>query len=149
MLFLSLKLLHIFFICLAVGAFLVQYVIVARYMRSEDTALRRASESIALTSAQILEQPGLIIALLSGLALSFVNTGYWSAGGFLHAKTLFVVILLGLSHMAKARLKKIKTAAEQVDEVGVNTHKKKVLLFYKIQLIVVLIIMVLILFKPF
>ncbi len=82
------KALHIITVICAVGAFIVQYLIVKKNLRSEDLSLRRASESIALESSRLLGQPGLILALITGIILVLLDPALLEFQIALHVKIL-------------------------------------------------------------
>ena len=149
MLFSVVKFIHIFSVICAVGTFFVQYYILIKSFRSEDMEMRRASENIALDAGRILMLPGLLLALITGLILIYINPVYLKTGFALHVKILFVLFVFGSSHMANKRLKNIKAAATAQDEVGVNTNKKKAANLFLITAILFVAIILLIVLKPF
>ncbi|KAA3616077.1 MAG: hypothetical protein DWQ05_10025 [Calditrichaeota bacterium] len=143
------KFAHLLSVILAVGVFSVQYFIIQKNFRTEDTTIRRASESIALAIGKIIGQPMLLLAFITGILLLIYNPVLLKGGMALHIKILFVVFLLGLSHMSAKRLKTIAAASAGMDEVSVNNNKKKLIALYRISGLFILIIIFLIVLKPF
>ncbi|KAA3663488.1 MAG: DUF2269 family protein [Calditrichaeota bacterium] len=149
MLFNVVKLIHLLSVIFAVGTFIVQFFVLVNNFRSEETPMRRASENIAVDVGKYLGLPGLLLALLSGLALLFLNPSYFYSGFSLHAKILLVVFVFGSSHVAHKRLKNIKAAAKIQDEVAVNANKKQAKNLFVITGSFFILIVYLIVIKPF
>jgi hypothetical protein len=79
----------------------------------------QVSEELALLITKKLESPALLIAWLLGLVLTMVKGTYWTMG-WLHAKMAITIIMLGLSHMSAASLRKIgrlRSEAASVDKI--------------------------------
>ena len=143
------KFFHILTVFLAVGVFTIQYFIVKENMRSENTAMRRASESIALSVSKWIGQPNLILALITGVILLMNNMTLLTTGIALHIKITLVIFLFGLSHMASRRLKNIAIAAEAQDEVLINSIKKQLIKLYNVGILFIVLIIALIVIRPF
>ncbi len=143
------KYFHILTVILSVGAFSIQYFILKENLRSENSSMRRASESISLIIGKWIGQPNLLLAVITGVILLMHNISLLKSGIALHIKITLVVLLFGLSHMAARRLKNIAKAAEIQDEVMVNSIKKQLIKIYSTGIVLILAIIALIVIRPF
>jgi len=101
-----LKVLHISAFVLGLGAAATKFIIISSQRRSEDSKRVQVSEELALLINRKLESRFLEIAWVLGLILAIIKGEYWSQG-WLHAKMAITILMLGLSHMSAASLRKI------------------------------------------
>lgn len=148
MLYHVIKFFHIITVILAVGVISIQYFIIKENFRSENTAMRRASESIALMIGKWIGQPNLLLALITGAILLMHNMSLFRSGFSLHIKITLVILLFGLSHMTSRRLKNIAKAAEIQDEVLINTIKKPLVKLYSFMIVIIIAVIALIVIRP-
>ncbi len=141
------KTLHVLFVAMGIGGGLTQNFLLIKF-RAASANEAAASERMALAVTKFVEFYGLVIALVTGLIVG-IYTGAFGAGGYLHAKTLLVVILLGLSHVDLRNLKRMVALREAGKADEVNTVKQKHLRFGRIGMLFVVVIVLLVVMKPF
>ncbi len=142
-----LKIVHIVFVIAGVGGALAQLFVLRRF-RAATPVEQEASEKMALAMTKYLEFYGLLLALVTGLILG-IFTKAFGTGGWLHAKSALVVVLAGLSHIDLRNLKRILAlrAAGKVAEA--KQVKSSHLLFGGFSMVLTLLIVVLVVMKPF
>jgi uncharacterized membrane protein len=141
-----LKIVHVLFVAMGIGGVITQNFLVRKF-RTASVNEAAASERMALAVARFMESYGLLLALLSGLPLG-VLTGDL-ARGYLHAKILAVIFLLGLSHVDLRRLKRMIALREAGKAQEVDRVKQTHLLFAAIESALILVIVALAVMKPF
>ena len=141
------KIVHLAFIIAGVGGALAQLFVLRRF-RAATPVEQEASEKMALAMTRYLEFYGLLLALVTGLILG-IYTKAFGTGGWLHAKSALVVVLIGLSHIDLRNLKRMLAlrAAGKVAEA--KQVKSSHLLFGGFNMLLTLLIVVLVVMKPF
>jgi len=91
-----LKVLHLFAVLLAVGGALAQLFVLSKYRRA-GAAEAEASEKAALAMFRAMAFPGVMLALVLGLALAGVMGKF--SEPWLHAKLTLVLIWVVLAHI--------------------------------------------------
>ncbi|MFQ5629123.1 MAG: CopD family protein [bacterium] len=142
------KFLHVLAVAIGVGALVAEYILLITFRRSEDTLQRRASENMAYTIVKNIATHALLLAFIFGMGMIVLNTAYLKFG-HIHVKMLLAVILVGMSHVEKANLRKMLSAAEAKDEVTINTLKKRHTVFISLGSVLIVAIFYLIILKPF
>jgi uncharacterized membrane protein len=118
-----LKILHISAFVLGLGAAATKFILVCSHGSSN------ASEELALHITKKLESRALEIAWLLGLILTFLKGEYWSQG-WLHAKIVITFLMVGLSHMSAASLRRIgKLRAEAAAAEKIDAAKTPLIVF--------------------
>ena len=148
--YLIVKTVHLLMVAVGVGAIIAELLLIVKFRRTESNVDRRASENMALFISKRIEFPALAIALLTGFVmLTMVEARPWLSMGFMHAKILLAVLLVGLTHVGMSSLRKMNAAAAAQDEVAVSNAKKRFLMFSGISAVFVVIIFFFIVAKPF
>ena len=141
MLYLWIKALHIVsIVCWFAGLFYLPRLFVY-HASSEDTASRERFCIMERKLYRGIMLPSMIATLVFGIWLIVLSPG-WMSQGWLHAKLLLVVLLIGYHHMCGAQLKRFAR--------GENTRSHK---FYRwfneIPVVILLLIVILVVVKPF
>lgn len=142
------KFFHVLAVAIGVGALVAEYILLLSFRRSEDNTLRRASENMAYAIVKNVASHALLLAFIFGLGMAMINTTYFQLG-HIHAKMLLAFFLVGLSHIEKANLRKMLTAADEKDEVKINALKKRHTIFMSVGSLLIVAIFYLIILKPF
>ncbi len=142
-----LKTVHVMFVAMGIGGVLVQSYLLRKF-RAAGASDAAASERMALAVTKFPENYGFLIAFVSGLILALYN-GEFGTGGYLHAKTLFVVILLGLAHVDLRNLKRMIALREAGKAQEADQVKQKHLRFANVSTVLIVVIVVLVVMKPF
>jgi putative membrane protein len=142
-----LKIVHIIFVIAGVGGALGQYFVLRRF-RSAAPLEQEASEKMALALTKYLEFYGFVLALVTGLVLG-IFTKAFGTGGWLHAKSALVLVLAGLSHIDLRNLKRVLAlrAAGKVAEA--RQVKSTHLVIGGFNMLLALLIIALVVMKPF
>lgn len=141
MLYLWIKALHIVsIVCWFAGLFYLPRLFVY-HASSEDTA---SHERFCIMERKLyrgIMLPSMIATLVFGIWLIVLSPG-WMSQGWLHAKLLLVVLLIGYHHMCGAQLKRFAR--------GENTRSHK---FYRwfneIPVMILIAVVILVVVKPF
>ncbi|MDZ7267967.1 MAG: hypothetical protein ONB48_10305 [candidate division KSB1 bacterium] len=141
-----LKTLHLLFIIAGAGGALGQYVLVRRF-RQAHTTDAEASEKMALVLTRFLEVYGLLLAFVTGLILA-VLTGAFAAG-YLHLKIVLVLIVIALSHLELRNLKRMAALRAQGQGAEAAQLKQRHLWITALALTLLVVIILLVIFKPF
>ena len=107
-----------------------------------------ASERMALAIARTVEMYGFLVAFVTGLILA-ITTGAFGTGGYLHAKTLLVVILMGLGHAITGKIKRMIALREAGQEQEIARLKQTHTLLSGIAVALIVVIVALVVMKPF
>ncbi len=142
-----LKAVHVLFVAMGIGGGIAQNFLLKKF-RTASANEAAASERMALAVTKVVEFYGLLIALVTGLIVG-IYTGAFGTGGYLHAKTLLVVILVGLSHVDLRNLKRMVALREAGKAEEVDSVKQKHLRFGTISMLFVVVIVLLVVMKPF
>lgn len=142
MLYLWLKAFHIVaIVCWFAGLFYLPRLFVYHAM-SEDAPSRERFQVMERKLYRGIMMPSMIATLLFGIAMIVVNPALFATGGWLHAKLVLVVLLIGYHHVCGAQLKRFAR-----DE---NTRSH---VFYRwfneFPVLLLLAIVVLVVIKPF
>ena len=142
-----LNIVQIDFVLAGGGGALAQLFVLRRF-RDATAVEQEASEKMALAITRNLEFYGLVLALATGLILG-IFTKAFGTGGWLHAKSALVVVLVGLSHIDLRNLKRILAlrAAGKVAEA--KQVKSTHLLFGGFNMLLILLTVALVVMKPF
>lgn len=141
MLYLWIKALHIVsIVCWFAGLFYLPRLFVY-HASSEDTASRERFCIMERKLYRGIMLPSMIATLVFGIWLIVLSPG-WMSQGWLHAKLLLVVLLIGYHHMCGAQLKRFAR--------GENTRSHK---FYRwfneIPVVILIAVVILVVVKPF
>lgn len=142
-----LKVTHIIFFIAGAGGGMVQDFLVRRF-RHASPGEQEASEKMAFAVAKYVENYGLLLALVSGLVLAFFTNAF-GTGGWLHAKTVLVLVLTGMAHLDLRHLKQINALRGEGKTAGIDRIKSKHLAFGLFNMLLVALIALLAVMKPF
>jgi len=140
-----LKLLHLVAVMVAVGGAISQFIIVSK-SRQAGAADAAAYEKIALAVFRVLAFPGVMLAFLVGLGLALKLEAF-SGNPWLHAKMTLALIWLVLAHMELSGLKKMISQRAAANSNAVGKIKSRHLLIGKINLVLILAIVYLAVFR--
>lgn len=142
MIFSLFKYIHLLAVSAGVGATLSQL-----YLAKQNTATGdNGSTTTALGIARNVEFPAFLVAFIFGLAMAMVNPEYFKLG-YIHVKILLAVLLIGVTHMQIATLRRM-AAAEGDASVPAPLQKRRTRIVAT-GLVLILAIFFLIIFKPF
>lgn len=141
-----LKSLHLLCIIAGAGGALGQYLLVRRF-RQAHTTDAEASEKMALILTRFLEVYGLLLAFVTGLILAFLTNAF--AAGYLHVKIALVLVVIGLSHMELKNLKAMVALRAQGKSAEAAQLKQRHLFVTALALASLVVIVLLVIFKPF
>lgn len=143
------KTVHVIFVCAGVGGFLAQMILLQRFkgenVPAQDAA---ASENMALALTRYVEFYGLLLALISGFGLAFL-IGAFKGAGYLHAKIVLVLVLVGLSHFELRNLKRMVALRAEGKTAELNQLKQTHLSLGMFNLLLVAAVIFLVIDKPF
>ena len=142
-----LKIVHSLFVLAGVGGAAAQLFLLRRF-RAATPAEQDASEKMALALTRYLEFYGLALAFVSGLALGILTQAF-GTGGWLHAKSTLVLVLLGLSHVDLRHLKRMIALRAEGKIAEVDQVKSSHLMFGSFNLVLALLAIALVVIKPF
>lgn len=142
-----LKTVHVIFVSMGIGGVVAQVYLLQKF-RSASANEAAASERMALALTRFAEFYGFLIAFVTGLVLA-IYTSAFSTGGYLHAKTLAVIFLLGLSHVDLRNIKRMIALREAGKTHEVDRVKQTHVLFAAINLALIVVIVALVVMKPF
>jgi uncharacterized membrane protein len=143
------KVLHISAFVLGLGASATKFIILSSQRRSEDARRVQVSEELALLITQKLESRFLEIAWVLGLVLTLLKGEYWSQG-WLHAKLAITILMIGLSRMSAASLRKIgKCRTEPAPAEKIDAVKSRLNVFGIVMGVLALATFYLVILQPF
>ena len=142
-----LKTVHLLFVVVGVGGAVAQLFLLLKYRRATH-AETAASENMALTLTKFVEFYGLVLAFVTGLILALM-TGAFGTGGYLHAKTTLVVVMLGFSHVELRNLKRMVALRAEGKAAEADQVKQNHLTLGAFSLLMVVVIVFLVINKPF
>ena len=144
-----LKILHISAFVLGLGAAATKFIIISSQRRSEDARRVQVSEELALLITQKLESRFLEIAWVLGLILTIIKGEYWSQS-WLHAKMTITILMIGLSRMSAASLRKIgKFRTESAPVEKIDAAKSRLNVFGIVMGVLALVAFYLVILQPF
>jgi len=144
-----LKVLHISAFVLGLGAAATKFIIISSQRRIEDAKRVQVSEELALLITQKLESRFLEIAWVLGLILTLIKGEYWSQG-WLHAKMTITILMIGLSRMSAASLRKIgRFRAESAAVEKIEAAKSRLHIFGIVMGVLALASFYLVVLQPF
>lgn len=142
MLYLWLKALHIIaIVCWFAGLFYLPRLFVYHAM-SNDAPSRERFEVMERKLYRGIMMPSMIAALLLGIGMVALNPALFGTGGWLHAKLLLVVLLIGYHHVCGAQLKRFARNENTRSHVFYRW-------FNEIPVVILLAIVILVVVKPF
>jgi len=142
MLFLWLKALHIIaMVCWFAGLFYLPRLFVYHAM-SEDSISRERFCVMERKLYRGIMQPSMIATLGLGIGLISLNPGYYFSQGWMHAKLLLVLLLIGYHHICGAQLKRFAQGENQRSHVFYRW-------FNEAPVLVLLAIVILVVVRPF
>ncbi len=142
-----LKIVHVLFVSMGIGGVIAQLHLLKKF-RSASPSEAAASERMALALTKFAEFYGFLVAFLSGLVLA-IKTGAFGTGGYLHVKSLLVIFLLGLGHVDLRNIKRMIALREAGKTQEVDSVKQTHLLFASFSMVLVVVIVALVVMKPF
>ena len=143
------KTIHVVFVCAGVGGFLAQMILLHRFKgENVPAAEAAASETMALALTRFVEFYGLLLALITGFGLAFM-IGAFKGAGYLHAKIVLVLVLVGLSHFELRNLKRMVALRAEGKIAEVNQLKQTHLSLGMFTLLLVAAVVFLVINKPF
>lgn len=141
MLYLWLKALHIVsIVCWFAGLFYLPRLFVYHAM-SDDTISRERFQTMERKLYRGIMVPSMIATLAFGIGLVAMNPSLF-AGGWLHAKLVLVVLLIGYHHMCGAQLKRFARNENTRSHVFYRW-------FNELPVLALLAIVILVVVKPF
>ena len=141
------KTIHLFCIFAGIGGAISQALILQKH-RNADAREAEASEKMALVITKFAEFYGLVLAFVTGMILAVITNAF-SHGGYLHAKTTLVIVLIGLSHVDLRNLKRMVALRGEGKTAEANQLKQTHLILSKFSLLIAIAIVILVVFKPF
>lgn len=142
MLYLWLKALHIVaIVCWFAGLFYLPRLFVYHAM-SEDAASRERFQVMERKLYRGIMLPSMIATLVFGIGMIALNPSLFGTGGWLHAKLLLVVLLIGYHHMCGAQLKRFARNENTRSHVFYRW-------FNEVPVVILLAIVILVVVKPF
>lgn len=142
MLYLWLKALHIVaIVCWFAGLFYLPRLFVYHAM-SEDQVSRERFQVMERKLYRGIMMPSMIATLLFGIGMIAMNPGLFATGGWLHAKLLLVVMLIGYHHLCGAQLKRFARNENNRSHVFYRW-------FNEFPVLLLLAIVILVVVKPF
>jgi len=138
-----LKFAHLLTVMMAVGGALAQFILITRSRQSGGEAA--ANEKMALAVFRTLAFPGLMLAFVLGLGLAGVSGKF--SEPWIHVKMTAVFIWLILAHMELSGLKKMVSQRIASNSNAVGKIKSRHLMIGKINLILILAIVYLAVFR--
>jgi uncharacterized membrane protein len=143
-----LKILHLAAFVIGLGSAVAKYIVIGSQRRSQDLLRVSISEEFALSITKRLESPALLIAWLLGLVLTMLKSGYFSET-WLHTKMGVTILMLGLSHMSAASLRKIgKLRAESPSSERIEAAKSRLNIYGVILGLLAFVTFYLVIFQP-
>lgn len=142
-----LKIVHVLFVSMGIGGVIAQRHLLMKF-RNASPSEAAASERMALALTKFAEFYGFLVAFVSGLILA-LKTGAFGTGGYLHVKSLLVIFLLGLGHLDLRNIKRMIALREAGKAQEVERVKQTHLLFAAINMVLIVIIVALVVMKPF
>jgi len=143
------KILHLTAFVVGLGAAVTKLIIVSSQRRNSDAKRVQFSEELALLITKRLESPALLIAWILGFVLTLIKGTYWSMP-WLHAKMTITLLMLGLSHMSAASLRKIgKLRSETAPADKIEAAKSRLNAFGIALGVLALVTFYLVIFQPF
>jgi len=148
-----LKLFHIYAVVLAIGAAVAKFMLAWTQRRGTDAKRIQLSEEFALLLTKRLEAPALLTAWIVGLILAIAKgsdvEGYWRQG-WLHSKILITTLMLGLSHMSAAVLRRMgRLRASAAPSEQIDAAKARLAVFGFAMMLLAFITFYLVIFQPF
>lgn len=144
-----LKVFHLYAVIVALGSAAARLLLAWHYRRGTNLQQTQMSEEFTLFMSRRLEMPALTLAVILGLSIAIVHGGYWKQG-WLHAKIAIAIILLGLSHMGAAALRRLgKLRAASGAEDQITAMRSRLLVFGIAMALLTIIIIYLVTVKPF
>lgn len=144
-----LKVLHLSAFVLGLGAAAAKFIVLSSQRRIKDAKRVQVSEELALLINRKLESRALEIAWVLGLILTILKGDYWSQG-WLHAKMTITILMLGLSHMSAASLRKIGTFRAESAPLGkIEAAKSRLNIFGIVMGVLALVTFYLVILQPF
>jgi len=144
MVVLWLKFAHLLAVMMAVGGALAQFILIIKSRQSGGDAA--ANEKMALAIFRTLAFPGLMLAFLLGLGLALKLEAF-SGNPWLHIKMTAVLIWLILAHVELSGLKKMVSQRAASNSNAVGKIKSRHLMIGKINIILILAIVYLVVFR--
>lgn len=106
MLYLWLKALHLIaMVCWFAGLFYLPRLFVYHAM-SEDQSSRERFKIMERKLYRGIMLPSMIVTVLAGAALLYLNYPYYLSQGWMHAKLTLVFVLIGYHHVCGAQMKR-------------------------------------------
>jgi uncharacterized membrane protein len=147
------KLFHLYVVVLAIGAASAKYMLLRSQRRAKDPRRAQAGEEIALLLTKRMEAPLLLSAWILGFILAFAKAGdmegYWKQG-WLHTKILITTLMLGLSHMSAAVLRRLgKLRAASAAEAQIAAAQSRLGMFGVTMMLLTFVAFYLVIFQRF
>ncbi|MEK7726859.1 MAG: hypothetical protein AAB354_00530 [candidate division KSB1 bacterium] len=142
-----LKIVHLLFVSMGIGGVIAQMHLLKKFRNAAPNEAA-ASERMALALVRYAEFYGFLVAFVTGLILA-IKTGAFGTGGYLHVKTLLVLFLLGLGHVDMRNLKRMIALREAGNVQAVAGVKQTHLLVASLALTLSVVIVALVVIKPF
>ena len=96
---------HILGFVFWIGGLLVETSLLAQHTQEASPDTRQALGRLELRLLRGMATPGALLAVVTGIVLIFTNPSYYLRAGWLHAKLVLVVILIGLHWVVLSRTK--------------------------------------------
>jgi putative membrane protein len=121
---------HIFGLVFWVGALLIVTSVLARHTEERSLEVR---EAFARTEKRLLNgmaMPGALLTVFSGVFLILLNPPYYLRAGWLHAKLVLVMILIGIHWVVFSRTKSFGAGRTSLDRRACMTMHAAITLIF-------------------
>ncbi len=96
---------HILGLVFWVGGLLIETTVLGRHTQQTAAEARQALGQLEMHLLHAMANPGAAISVVTGIILIWTNPAYFLHAGWLHAKLVLVVILIGLHAAVLSRTK--------------------------------------------
>lgn len=96
---------HIVGLVFWIGGLLVATSMLAQHAQQSTSEARQALGAVEMRLLKAMANPGAFLSVITGIVLILTNSSYYLRAGWLHAKLVLVVILIGLHWVVLSRAK--------------------------------------------
>ncbi len=96
---------HILGLVFWVGGLLIETNILARHTQEASPEVREAFGRLEMRLLNAMANPGALLSVTTGIILILTNRSYFLHAGWLHAKLVLVLLLIGLHLVVLSRTK--------------------------------------------
>ncbi len=96
---------HILALVFWIGGLLIATTLLAQHTQETSPEVRQALGRLETKILRAMANPGALLSVLTGVLLISTNPSYYLRAGWLHAKLVLVVVLIGLHWVVYSRTK--------------------------------------------